>query len=366
MFTKIIAFALVYLLTIFNFFIFLSPLTFFLFGKLLLNFEAGENYTKAIVFLSISFINFLMLLFLFFDFLFSYSAKKAKKGCVDCEKDKKYSALAGIFGKVKEKYGVKNVKLYVSPSSEVNAYAVGGLRKKVIIVTMGILNDYSQQIDDHDKFLLSIEGIIGHEMSHIVNDDYFTALLLIVNERAVSFVSNIILFIFNFLIKILNIVPFIGSYLAWSLMFIYKIFNYIIRFCYNYVVKPIYNFIQLQISKSIEYRADKQAAMVIGGENMAYALSLLGNSGYFSIFSTHPLTKDRVKKVKSVEIKERIRALFIPKILLLASLIFMIYLCRVSYEIADTDELLYTYNNVKMYIISRFEIIRNYIDSLGK
>lgn len=63
----------------------------------------------------------------------------------------------------------------------------------------------------------------------------------------------------------------------------------------------IYNFIKLQISKEIEYRADNQGAKVVGGENMSYALSLLGDSGYFTLFSSHPATRNRVKKTKSVE-----------------------------------------------------------------
>lgn len=364
MLAKIIAFVLVYLLSIFNFFIFLSPLTFLLFSKLLLNLEVGENYTKAVFFLSISFVNFLMLLFLSFDFLFSYSVRKTKKGCKNCEKDKNYAALAEIFRNVKKKYNVKNVKLYVSPSSEINAYAVGGLRKNAIIVTAGLLNKYSSE--DEENFLLSVEGILGHEMSHIVNNDYFTALLLIVNERAVNFASNIVLFIFNFFIRIVSFIPLVGRYLAFSLMAIYKIFNYVITFCYKYIVKPIYNFIQLQISKSIEYRADKQGAMVIGGENMSHALSILGNNGYFSIFSTHPLTKDRMRNVKNVESRERIRALFLPKILLILSLLLMLYLCYMSYEMANIDAVIYDFNTFKIYIYGRIEIIKNFLNNLHK
>ena len=305
-----------------------------------------------------------MLIFLSFDFLFSYSVRTAKKGCKNCEKDKNYTALAEIFKNVKKKYNVKNVKLYISPSSEINAYAVGGLRKNAIIVTAGLLNKYSSE--DEENFLLSVEGILGHEMSHIVNDDYFTALLLIVNERAVNFVSNMVLFVFNFFIRIVYFIPLVGRYISLSLMTIYKFFNYLITFCYKYIVRPIYNFIQLQVSKSIEYRADRQGAMVIGGENMSHALSILGNNGYFSIFSTHPLTKDRMKNVKNVEAREKIRALFLPKILLILSLLLMLYLCYISYKIANVDAVIYDFNTFKIYIYDKIDMIKNFLNNWHK
>lgn len=364
MIAKIIAFISVYLLTIFNFFIFLSPLTFFIIGRMMVNVDVGDNYIKTIIFLVISLINFLMLLFLFFDFLFSYSVRKLKKGCKNCEKDKDFLAIAEIFRDVKRKFGVKNVKLYISPSSEVNAYAVGSLRKKIIIITSGLLNKYSMSTDDRNKFLIEIKGIIGHEMSHLVNHDYFTALLLIVNERAVDFISNIILFIFNLFIRLFIVIPFIGSYLVSLIHLIYNIFNTIIHFTYNYIIKPIYNFIQLQTSKSIEYRADRQGGMVVGGVYMAEALSVLGSSGYFSIFSTHPTTKSRVKKVQDVEIKERIRGLISSRLLPMFSILIMIYICYLFYKMADIDVIVRDYNNLLNYTINKIQELKLFITNL--
>lgn len=364
MIAKIVAFISVYLLTVFNFFIFLSPLTFFIIGRMMINVNVGDNYIKAIIFLSISAINFLMLLFLFFDFIFSYSVRKLKKGCKNCEKAKEYSAIAGIFRDVKSKFGIKNVKLYISQSGEVNAYAVGSLRKKIIIITAGLLNKYSSKTDDENKFLIEIKGIIGHEMSHLVNNDYFTALLLIVNERAVNFISNIILFIFNLLIRFFVVIPFVGSYFVSIIHLIYNIFNTIINFTYRYIIKPIYNFIQLQTSKSIEYRADKQGAMVIGGVYMAEALSVLGSSGYFSIFSTHPSTKSRVKKVQDVEIKGKVRGLLLSKLLPLFSIIIMIYICYLFYKMADVSALIRDYNYLFNFVNNKMYELKNFIINL--
>lgn len=359
MFAKILSFFLVYVLSIANLFIVLLPITFIFFFEV---FGTGGDslYSKSLVSLAVAGTSLLMLLFMFFDFLFSYTIRYFKKRCIKCKNNKDYGVFDEIFQEVKKKYGKNNVELYVSRSNEINAFAVGGLRQNLVVLTTGILNHYSKKIKDNNEFLTAIEGILSHEMSHIVNKDYFTALLLIVNERAINIISKAIFIIFSIFIKMFELVPFLGgNYVAIAIVKIYNLINWIINFFYKYIFLKIYNFIQLQISKSIEYRADKQGAMVVGGENMADSLSLLGDSGYFTVFSSHPSTRSRVKNVKNIKITEKVRPVFGSTIAFLFSFFIIIFVFIRSYEMANLDYIKRDFYNKKNIIINKYYVLKD-------
>lgn len=359
MFSKVLSFTLVYILSVINFLIIMTPMAFIFFGEMFVN--STNSYTLSLVLLSISGTSFLMLLFLLFDFLFSSSVRHYKKVSKLARKSKDYKIFNEIFEDVKKKFGKENVELYINNSSEINAFAVGSLRKNIIVLTTGILNSYSKQTENNEKYLLSIKGILGHEMSHIINKDYFTALLLIVNQRAVDFMSKIIFLFFNIIIRLISIIPFIGITLANIIMNIYSCINWLIGFFYKKIMMKIYNFIKLQISKEIEYRADNQGAKVVGGENMSYALSLLGDSGYFTLFSSHPATRNRVKKTKSVEKSDRIRAVFGSDFAFLLSFALIIYITVITYKAARVNDLINDIRSAHSFFVDKYFMAKNYI-----
>jgi Zn-dependent protease with chaperone function len=301
-----------------------------------------------------------MLLFLLFDFCFSSSIAYYAKRSILASKDDKYKKISEIFGIIRKKFAVANVSLYIIKTDDINAYAVGSLRKNIVVMTTGLLKSYKDKTENNtEKFLLFLEGIMAHEMSHIANRDYFTALLLIINERATNFVSKIIWLLFNFFIKIVGVVPVIGYYMAMSITSIYNALDFIIVFFYKHIMLNIYKFIQLQISKSIEYRADEQAARVIGGQNMADALSFLGSNGYFSIFSTHPTTKQRVRNIEKIAAEERnIRPVFGSGLAVTLSFLLMaVVLCQ-SYRLANVNGLLKDYREIKFFFVNRYIVIK--------
>ncbi len=359
MFSKILSFTLVYILSIINFLIILTPMAFILFGEIFIH--SSNHYTMSVILLLISGTSFLMLLFLLFDFLFSSSVNFYKKTSTLASKSKDYLIFDRIFDDVKNKFNKNDVKLYISNSGEINAFAVGSLRANIIVLTTGILNSYSKKIEDNEKFLLSIKGIMGHEMSHIINKDYFTALLLIVNQRAVNFISKLVFLFFNIFIRIISILPIVGTFLSNIIINVYNIINLLINFFYQKIMIKVYNFINLQISKKIEYRADNQGAKVVGGENMAYALSLLGSSGFFTLFSSHPATKSRVKKVKNVEKSEVIKAVLGSDFAFLLSFALIIYTIIITYKAANVDNLIADINKTHSFFLNKFFMIKNYI-----
>ncbi len=345
-----------------NFLVFLSPITFFMVGKYLLNITQNSSYIKSFLLLTISVTNFFTLLFLSFDFIFSFSIRKLTNKAIRYDKDKYYKSLDEIFKNVKNKFNVGNVELYVDKNSTVNAYAVGSLRKKAIILTTGLLNRYADGTKDRNDLMLKIEGILAHEMSHLVNNDYFTGLLLMVNERAVRFVSRLVLLVFNIFIKLFNFVPVVGQYIVISIVQIYKVFDFIIYFFYKYILLKVYDFIQLKLSRSIEYRADRQAGKMIGGKNMAGTLEVLGTKGYISIFSTHPLTKDRVKAVKNVEIADgKIKPVFLSREMFIITIILLLSLCYYPYKMADVDGIINDYTLLVLFFKNKYIMIKSYI-----
>lgn len=359
MFAKIFSFILVYILSILNFIVVLSPLTFLVLGKYFLATSAQDRYIESLIFLSISSTTALMLLFLFFDFCFSSSVRYYAKRSVLATKDDKYNDISEAFEKVKLKFNRQDIKLYINDSNEVNAYAVGSLRKNIIVITTALLNLYRSETENREQFLKYVEGIMGHEISHIINKDYFTALLLIINERANNFVSGIIQIIFTIFVRIICIIPVIGNYISIAIDSLYNFLDFIINFFYKFVILNIYKFIQLQISKSIEYRADSQGAEVVGGIEMSKALSLLGDSGYFSIFSSHPSTKSRMNNVADIdETSNTIRPVYGVNLTFLLSFFILIGTCFWSYKLAKVDALIRDYYNITMFFKNKFIVLK--------
>ena len=234
------------------------------------------------------------------DFLFGLSTKHFLKGTKNYKDLKDYDIFDDVFNDIKLQFNKQNVKLLISNSEEVNAFAVGNLGKQYIVITKGLISAYLIQMKGKKYFLTCIKCIMGHEMSHLINKDYLPALVLQINEKSVRVVSKIIFSIFNIVINIVQLIPFFGRILAIIILKLYNLFDFIITFFYNYVILSIYKFIQLKISRETEYRCDIQSSYANGGQEMATALSILGEGGYTTIFSTHPKTSSRINKVKNI------------------------------------------------------------------
>jgi Zn-dependent protease with chaperone function len=260
-------------------------------------FQRIEFLFFAIVFL----VSFLMLFYMVLDFIFGFSVLNSLKGCKRYDSLKDYDFLTDIFKETQNKFGQWQVKLYIKESPEINAYAVGSVRRKAMILTSGLINHYYNSISDRKDFLIAVRSIMAHEMSHLINNDFLPTFLFIANQRVTNFVSYLIRFIFNFVAGISAMIPIAGFVLNNMLILLYNIINFFLNLFNRLIVTNIYNFLHKFISKNIEYRADRQAAKAFGGQNMAFALQFLGKDGYFNLFSDHPKTVNRIKKVKDVE-----------------------------------------------------------------
>jgi len=302
---------------------------------------------KIALLILIFLISFLMLCYLFLDFIFGFSVSLALKDCKRYEKLKEYKFLHTIFEEVRSKFSCKSVKLYIKNNEEINAFAVGGMSKKAVVLTSGLINHYANNTENDQQFLSAIRSILGHEMSHLINKDFLPGLLIIINQKVTNFVSGILMLFFRIIIYFSGYFR-IQSRVASIMFLVYNFSNWILT-CFNrFIVNNIYEFLKNFLGRSIEYRCDRQSAKAFGGINMASALSLLGKSGYFTLFSTHPATQRRMKKVEVVEEKNAVICpSFFSKISNLASIIILPLICFYAAHLSRVDLIIehYVHNN---------------------
>ena len=121
MLQKILSFLLVYILSILNFIVVLSPLTFLVLGKYFLATSARGHYVESLVFLSISSTTALMLIFLFLDFCFSSSVRYYAKRSVLITKDDKYKDIAEKYNDFYKMFGWEEVDTIFSVGASSDA-----------------------------------------------------------------------------------------------------------------------------------------------------------------------------------------------------------------------------------------------------
>lgn len=350
MFAKPLSLLLVYIVTIFNIVILASPVL-----AVAAPFMSFKNYTIAMdygtfdkikfAFLLLLFVvSFLMLCYLVLDFLFGFSLRASLKNSTRYEKIKDYDFLTDLFDQVKNKFGERSVRLYVKDSDEINAFAVSSLGGRAIVLTKGLINHYLVECQDPKMFLYALRSVIGHEMSHLVNKDFLPTFLIITNQKITNFVSSAMHVIFSIGIRIMSMVPFGGRTSSRVMYDTYNVLNFVITAFNRFVVYNLYEFLRRFISRTIEYRCDRQSAKAFGGQNMALALSMMGEGGYFTLFSTHPKTKSRIKKVENVKIQDSIvRPGFFDILSNYFSLMFLIIGCLYFAKQAHVDLMLREY-----------------------
>lgn len=350
MFAKPLNLILVYIVTVFNVIILASPVLAvavpfmdFSDNSLTIDYNLYYKIKTAFIFLAFA-VSFLMLAYFFLDFLFGFSVRSSLKNCTRHEKLKDYDFLSDVFDQVKNKFDEKYVRLYVKNSDEINAFAVSSLGGKAIVLTRGLINHYLIECSDPKKFLYALRSIIAHEMSHLVNKDFLPTFLIIANQKVTNFISNILRLAFNFIAEVLRVLPYGGNAMYNAMHNVHTILNVVINSFNRFVVFNFYEFLRRFVSRSIEYRCDRQAAKAFGGQNMSFALSMLGESGYFTLFSTHPRTIKRMEKVREIELSDSvIRPSFIDSLSNYLAFMFLMVICLYFAKQAHVDLMLREY-----------------------
>jgi heat shock protein HtpX len=200
--------------------------------------------------------------------------------------------------------GIPKPKVYMTPAEQPNAFATGRNPKhSAVAVTQGIVQTLSQR---------ELEGVIAHEMAHIRNRDILIASIAAMVAGVISAIANFLQFSMFFGG---------GDDDDSPLGFVGLIATIILA--------PIAAMIiQMAISRQREYQADATGAEFLGdGNGLADALETLergahaiplavnpstaplyivnplaafGGRGLRSLFSSHPPTAERVRRLRSI------------------------------------------------------------------
>ena len=194
------------------------------------------------------------------------------------------------------------VGIYDSP--EVNAFATGPTKNQALVaVSSGLL----QNMDRNE-----VEGVLGHEVSHVTNGDMVTMTLIqgVVNAFAL-FLSRIIAYAISMFLSSRSDDEGAGYPGTMLYFFLTMIFDIIFTLLGSIVVAAF--------SRWREYRADTGGAKLAGKNNMIAALRRLqqatgevkederapslaalkiSHKGVLALFSTHPPLEARIERLE--------------------------------------------------------------------
>ncbi|HNC73773.1 MAG TPA: protease HtpX [Elusimicrobiota bacterium] len=188
------------------------------------------------------------------------------------------------------------VGIYASP--ELNAFATGPTKSRALVaVSAGLLESMDRR---------QVEGVLGHEITHISNGDMVTMTLIqgVVNAF-VMFFSRVIGFLVSQQVK---------EEARRSIQFLVTIVSQILFSLLGMIVVASF-------SRWREYRADAGGARLAGREKMIAALEALGASrapvdtrqasvaalkisgrrGFLALLSTHPPLEDRIARLNRAD-----------------------------------------------------------------
>lgn len=192
-----------------------------------------------------------------------------------------------------ERAGLPHVpRLYVVPSSTLNAFAVGSRRRSGIAITAGLLRTLEWR---------ELAGVLAHEISHVRNNDLWLMGLADTMSRLSSLMASLGLLLAFVSLPLLLLgyapVPFTALLVL--------------------ILAPaIGSLLQLALSRAREFEADLEAATLTGDPvGLARALEKLDRfQGRYweeillpgrrmpepSLLRTHPPTKERVERLLSL------------------------------------------------------------------
>ncbi len=194
-------------------------------------------------------------------------------------------------------------------SNEVNAFATGPTRSRALVaVSTGLLNRMKED---------EIEGVLGHEISHVANGDMVTMTLLqgVVNAF-VMFLARVLAYVLSGFGRSRDNSTG-GSYMSFIL------FTYLFQF----VFMILGSLVVAAYSRYREFRADAGGARLAGKDSMISALQSLRvlqeirdpkaenpamaafkishptNKGLLSLFASHPPLEERIERLKKGSLK---------------------------------------------------------------
>lgn len=214
---------------------------------------------------------------------------------LDTQNPTNHSDLVEIVIRLSQRACIPMPQVGIYESPEINAFATGPSKKRSLVaVSTGMLQKMNSQ---------ELEGVLGHEISHIANGDMVTMTLIqgVVNAFTM-FLSRAIAFAVGQLVK----------------EEISSIVRIVLTIILDIALSILGTFVVAYFSRNREYKADYDSAKIAGKNNMVAALEGLKNkyesldnrgqslatlkisnkSGFLKLLSTHPPLEDRIEALK--------------------------------------------------------------------
>lgn len=203
---------------------------------------------------------------------------------------------------IKRNIRMPDVGIYESP--EPNAFATGWNKNKALVaVSTGLLNSMNED---------EIQGVLGHEISHVANGDMVTLSLIqgVVNTFVIFFARIAAYFVVQFFRKD-DDEGMLGGLIYYGVAIIFELLFGILA-----------SMIVMWFSRYREFRADRGSAQYVGREKMIMALQRLqqltnqtpadnrapamntmkisSHESWLSLFSSHPPIEKRIKALQKI------------------------------------------------------------------
>ncbi len=239
----------------------------------------------------------------FFSYYFSDKIAIKMTGSQPVSKEEA-PELYNIVGGLAKRAGLPMPRLYITPSTQPNAFATGrNPEHAAVAVTKGLLQILNRS---------ELEGVLAHELAHIKNRDVLLGTIAATFAGAIAMIANII---------------------KWGAIFGMGRDdnegggNFIGAIALAIIAPLAAMIIQMSISRSREYQADASGAQFAGSagglanallklENAArrvpmqvnpatshlFIVNPLSGASVARLFSTHPPIEERVKRLSNMKI----------------------------------------------------------------
>ena len=254
--------------------------------------------------LSIVFLIFgLVIIFVYTYSSYNYGDKvvlAATKAKLVKDDDRRYIHLINVVEGLSLAAGIPKPKIYVIESDDINAFATGKDPKHAsLAVTTGLLKNLKRD---------EIEGVIGHELSHVKNYDIRFATLVAVLVGLVAIISHMFLRTFSFGGKRDRdkggILILIGLILAIFAPIVARLVQFAVSRRREYLADA--SSVQLtRYPEGLASALEKIMKINTGKMKVSEAVSHLfftdpNKSALDSLYATHPPIKERIKILRSM------------------------------------------------------------------
>ncbi len=245
------------------------------------------------------FISFLFCVYIILDIIFGFSVLKERLKVKHYKLSLRYGRLLKKpFEEIKKTLHIQNIKLMVSSNSEVKSYIIASMGRGMVCLTTGLLDAVRLRTENDEEFQEVIKAIIVREAISLTRGDYFPQAILRINNKITGTTKSLISLFFKLLCAITALIPLIGEPFARILRLLNVFIEKTLSFVNNFLML-VYSIVMKILHRNSKIKLDTKTAEIVGGENVALALSLTQKPD-FKIFSTKRNINKRIKAVKNV------------------------------------------------------------------